>query len=54
MRRDKPETQEYMLHFDASKLDKKFSVRRWLKSPAARELDREKDFPKGTFDLKGA
>jgi len=24
-----------------------------LKSPAARELDREKDFPKGTFDLKG-
>jgi hypothetical protein len=29
-----------------------FSGRRWLKTPTARELDRKKDFPKGTFDLK--
>jgi len=42
-----------MWHFNVSKLDKEFSSRRGLKSPAARELDREKDFPKGTFDLQG-
>jgi len=50
-----PETQEYMSHFNASYLDDEFSRRRWLKLPAARELDRKKrDFPKGTFDLKRA
>ena len=54
MRRDKPETQEYMLHFNASQLDKELSSRRWLESPAARELDRKKDFPKGMFDLRRA
>ena len=40
-------------HFNASKLVNEFSSRRGLKKPAARELDREKDFPKRTFDLKG-
>jgi len=42
-----------MWHSNVSELDKAFSSRRGLKSPAARELDREKDFPKGTFDLQG-
>jgi len=49
MRRDKPETQEFMWHFFLL-----FSSRRSLKSPAARELDRKKDFPKCTFDLQRA
>ena len=35
------------------KLDKEFSSRRGLKLPAARELNRGKDFPKGMFDSKG-
>ena len=30
-----------------------FSGRRWLNFPAARDLDQKKDFPTGTFDLKG-
>ena len=38
--------QEYMWHFNASYLDKEFSSRRWLKSPAARKLDRKKMFHK--------
>jgi len=54
MRRDKPETQEYMWHFNASWLDKEFSSRRWLKSPATRELDREKDFHKVRLILQRA
>ena len=40
--------------FNALKLDKEFSSRRWLKSPAARELDWKNNFPKDTFDLKRA
>ena len=38
--------------FNALKLDKEFSSRRWLKSPAARELDWKNNFPKDTFDLQ--
>jgi len=47
-------TQKYMRHFNASSFDKEFSRCCFLKSPAARELDWEKDFPNGTFDLKRA
>ena len=53
MRRDRPETQEYMWHSNVSELDKEFSSRRGLKSPAAREVDGQNGFPKGTFHLQG-
>ena len=40
-------------HSNVFKLDNEFSSGRGLKRPAARELDREKDFPKRMFDLEG-
>jgi len=29
-------------------------IRRWVKSPATRELDRKKDSPEGMFEIKRA
>jgi len=52
MRRDKPETQQYMLHLDALNSTKNRPVAGWNSWLLARWIEK-KDFPNGTFDLKG-